>query len=218
MPVHIGTLLELSVQTGQCGNQSCAKFWGAITRVHGFSPTGAYHGDSDLQLGRISVYFNEAIGGRYVPLHIGTFLDLVHFQAGQCGNQSCAKFWEVISHEHGIGPTGTYHGHSDSALCYFALDACIRAGSVARANDAASSMQARFSRLDIVSCNALLKGFASSGDLTAALLPSEMERPVSSPMLSPSTALERAIETMKERGIAPDNYTVSIMVKPAARA
>ena len=59
-------------------------------------------------------------------------------------------------------------GMPDSALCYFVLDACICAGDVARANDVASIMQARFSRLDIVSYRALLKGFASSGDLTAA--------------------------------------------------
>lgn len=29
-----------------------------------FAP-GTYHGDSDLQLERINVYFNEATGGRY---------------------------------------------------------------------------------------------------------------------------------------------------------
>jgi tubulin beta len=29
--------------------------------------TGTYYGDSDLQLERINVYFNEATGGRYVP-------------------------------------------------------------------------------------------------------------------------------------------------------
>lgn len=29
--------------------------------------TGSYHGDSDLQLERINVYYNEATGGRYVP-------------------------------------------------------------------------------------------------------------------------------------------------------
>ena len=28
-------------------------------------PTGTFHGDSDLQLERINVYFNEATGGRY---------------------------------------------------------------------------------------------------------------------------------------------------------
>lgn len=27
-------------------------------------PTGTYHGDSDLQLERINVYFNEATGGK----------------------------------------------------------------------------------------------------------------------------------------------------------
>uniref|UniRef100_A0A2K5BZK2 Tubulin/FtsZ GTPase domain-containing protein n=1 Tax=Aotus nancymaae TaxID=37293 RepID=A0A2K5BZK2_AOTNA len=36
--------------------------------------------------------------------------EIVHIQAGQCGNQIGAKFWEVISDEHGIDPTGTYHG------------------------------------------------------------------------------------------------------------
>ena len=36
--------------------------------------------------------------------------EIVHVQGGQCGNQIGAKFWEVISGEHGIGPTGTYHG------------------------------------------------------------------------------------------------------------
>ena len=34
--------------------------------------------------------------------------ELVHIQGGQCGNQIGAKFWEVISDEHGIDPTGTY--------------------------------------------------------------------------------------------------------------
>ena len=28
--------------------------------------------------------------------------EIVHVQAGQCGNQIGAKFWEVISDEHGI--------------------------------------------------------------------------------------------------------------------
>ena len=42
--------------------------------------------------------------------------ELVHVQGGQCGNQIGAKFWEVISDEHGIDPTGTYHGDSDLQL------------------------------------------------------------------------------------------------------
>ncbi len=33
---------------------------------HGVDPTGTYHGDSDLQLERVNVYFNEASGGMLV--------------------------------------------------------------------------------------------------------------------------------------------------------
>ena len=36
--------------------------------------------------------------------------ELVHVQGGQCGNQIGAKFWEVISDEHGVDPTGAAHG------------------------------------------------------------------------------------------------------------
>ena len=36
--------------------------------------------------------------------------EIVHLQAGQCGNQIGAKFWEIISDEHGIDPTGAYTG------------------------------------------------------------------------------------------------------------
>ena len=32
--------------------------------------------------------------------------EIVHIQGGQCGNQIGAKFWEVISDEHGVDPTG----------------------------------------------------------------------------------------------------------------
>jgi len=59
--------MGVHVQAGQCGNQIGAKFWEVISDEHGIDPTGTYHGDSDLQLERINVYFNEATGGRYVP-------------------------------------------------------------------------------------------------------------------------------------------------------
>ncbi|ETO05148.1 Tubulin beta chain, partial [Reticulomyxa filosa] len=55
------------IQGGQCGNQIGAKFWEVISDEHGVDPTGTYQGDSDLQLERINVYYNEATGGRYVP-------------------------------------------------------------------------------------------------------------------------------------------------------
>ena len=34
---------------------------------HGIDPSGTYAGESDLQLERINVYYNEAGGAKYVP-------------------------------------------------------------------------------------------------------------------------------------------------------
>ena len=48
----------VSIQGGQCGNQIGAKFWEVVSDEHGVDPTGTYHGDSDLQLERINVYYN----------------------------------------------------------------------------------------------------------------------------------------------------------------
>merc|ERR1711933_670972 len=62
------------IQAGQCGNQIGAKFWEVISDEHGIDPTGTYVGDSDLQIERINVYYNEATGGRYVPR--STLVDL----------------------------------------------------------------------------------------------------------------------------------------------
>lgn len=36
-----------------------------ISDEHGIDPTGTYQGDSDLQLERINVYYNEATGKLY---------------------------------------------------------------------------------------------------------------------------------------------------------
>lgn len=38
--------------------------------------------------------------------------EILHVQAGQCGNQIGGKFWEVICDEHGIDATGKYVGDS----------------------------------------------------------------------------------------------------------
>ncbi|VEN59769.1 unnamed protein product [Callosobruchus maculatus] len=71
--VVLGTLAAenmreiVHIQAGQCGNQIGAKFWEIISDEHGIDPTGTYHGDSELQLERINVYYNEAAGHKYVP-------------------------------------------------------------------------------------------------------------------------------------------------------
>jgi tubulin beta len=57
----------LHVQGGQCGNQIGSKFWEVVCDEHGIDPTGRYVGNSDLQLERVNVYYNEASCGRFVP-------------------------------------------------------------------------------------------------------------------------------------------------------
>jgi tubulin beta len=42
--------------------------------------------------------------------------EIVHIQAGQCGNQIGSKFWEVVCDEHAIDPSGSYKGSSDLQL------------------------------------------------------------------------------------------------------
>jgi len=42
--------------------------------------------------------------------------EIVHIQAGQCGNQIGTKFWEVICGEHGVNASGKYEGKSDLQL------------------------------------------------------------------------------------------------------
>ena len=55
------------IQGGQCGNNIGEKFWETIADEHGVDPAGTYHGESDLQIERINVYFNEASSAKYVP-------------------------------------------------------------------------------------------------------------------------------------------------------
>merc|ERR1712115_98068 len=60
---HINIMREIvHLQAGQCGNQIGAKFWEIISDEHGIDPAGAYSGTSDLQMERIEVYYNEAMG------------------------------------------------------------------------------------------------------------------------------------------------------------
>uniref|UniRef100_A0AAY4CSH4 Tubulin/FtsZ GTPase domain-containing protein n=1 Tax=Denticeps clupeoides TaxID=299321 RepID=A0AAY4CSH4_9TELE len=79
------------IQAGQCGNQIGAKFWEVISDEHGIDPTGSYHGDSDLQLDRISVYYNEATGGKYVPRAI-----LVDLEPGTMDSVRSGPFGQIF--------------------------------------------------------------------------------------------------------------------------
>ncbi|KAM4855925.1 tubulin beta-4A chain isoform 1-T1 [Urocitellus parryii] len=86
------------LQAGQCGNQIGAKFWEVISDEHGIDPTGAYHGDSDLQLERINVYYNEATGRVG-----GTFW---------CGDVPWLGGDRMLS-----GACGSWHSHQLPSIC-----------------------------------------------------------------------------------------------------
>ena len=43
------------------------KFWEVVSDEHGLDNDGHYKGNNDLQLERISVYYNEAGTNKYVP-------------------------------------------------------------------------------------------------------------------------------------------------------
>uniref|UniRef100_A0A3P8UHJ5 Tubulin/FtsZ GTPase domain-containing protein n=1 Tax=Cynoglossus semilaevis TaxID=244447 RepID=A0A3P8UHJ5_CYNSE len=79
------------LQAGQCGNQIGAKFWEVISDEHGIDPSGTYHGDSDLQLERINVYYNEAAGGKYVPRAV-----LVDLEPGTMDSVRSGPFGQVF--------------------------------------------------------------------------------------------------------------------------
>jgi len=90
------------IQGGQCGNQIGAKFWEVMSDEHGVDPTGTYHGDSDLQLERINVYFNEATGGRYVPRAI-----LMDLEPGTMDSVRAGPFGQLFRPDNFVfGQTG----------------------------------------------------------------------------------------------------------------
>lgn len=67
------------------------QFWEVISDEHGIDPTGHYHGDSDLQLERVNVYFNEGASGKYVPRAV-----LVDLEPGTMDSIRSGPFGEVF--------------------------------------------------------------------------------------------------------------------------
>ncbi|ORX84209.1 alpha-beta tubulin [Basidiobolus meristosporus CBS 931.73] len=91
------------IQTGQCGNQIGNKFWDTISAEHGIDKDGAYVGDSDLQLERIDVYYNEAAHGKYVPRAV-----LVDLEPGTMDNIRASELGTLFPVPVTTGPKGHY--------------------------------------------------------------------------------------------------------------
>lgn len=75
----------------------------SLSSLREFS-AGTYHGDSDLQLERINVYFNEATGGRYVPRAI-----LMDLEPGTMDSVRAGPFGQLFRPDNFVfGQTGEH--------------------------------------------------------------------------------------------------------------
>ncbi|KAJ3272989.1 Tubulin beta-2 chain [Terramyces sp. JEL0728] len=57
----------IQIQSGQCGNQIGTKFWETLMDEHCLDQNGTYVGEDDVRKQKLSVYFNEIRGSRYLP-------------------------------------------------------------------------------------------------------------------------------------------------------
>nr|GAT51359.1 tubulin beta chain [Mycena chlorophos] len=78
-PPSPSTMREIvHLQTGQCGNQIGARFWEVVSDEHSIGADGVYNGNNDLQLERISVYYNEnGAGNNWAKGHYTEGAELV---------------------------------------------------------------------------------------------------------------------------------------------
>lgn len=73
------------------------QFWEIISEEHGIDAAGVYHGETDLQLERISVYYNEASTGEIGSFHavLRCILNAFYFISI---NFICHLYRKVITH------------------------------------------------------------------------------------------------------------------------
>ncbi|XP_043474707.1 tubulin beta chain-like isoform X2 [Leptopilina heterotoma] len=77
------------------------EFWEVISDEHGIDQNGVYRGDTDLQLERINVYYNEAADNVYVPRSI-----LVDLEPGTMDSVRSGPFGQIFR------PDNFIFGHS----------------------------------------------------------------------------------------------------------
>lgn len=114
----------INIQIGKCGNNIGTNFFEVISDEHGIEPTGIYNGNSDFQLQKINVYYNESTQGKYTPLSILVDLDPITIDSVLVGPYG--KLFHIdnciVSRS---GTSNIYakgHYSEDSDLLYLALD------------------------------------------------------------------------------------------------
>ncbi|XP_041974220.1 tubulin beta-4B chain-like [Aricia agestis] len=114
----------VSIQVGSCGNMIGSKFWEVISDEHGIDPSGRYVGDSELQLERVNVYYNEARGGLYVPRSVFVDLKECSLDAVRSGPFGCLFRPENFMYGFGGGSNNWARGYytTGAAIVDAAMD------------------------------------------------------------------------------------------------
>ena len=91
------------IQAGQCGNQIGSKFWEVISDEHGIGQDGIANPESDLQMERVEVYYNEAsVENKYVPRAV-----LFDLESGTMDSLRAAPYGEIFQPDNYVfGHTG----------------------------------------------------------------------------------------------------------------
>lgn len=85
------------------------QFWEIISDEHGIDPNGMYHGDNDLQLERIDVYYNQATSGKYVPRSV-----LIDLEPGTMDAVRASPYGQLFRPDnfvYGQSGAGKYFSH-----------------------------------------------------------------------------------------------------------
>lgn len=85
------------------------QFWEIISDEHGIDPNGMYHGDNDLQLERIDVYYNQATSGKYVPRSV-----LIDLEPGTMDAVRASPYGQLFRPDnfvYGQSGAGKYFNH-----------------------------------------------------------------------------------------------------------
>ena len=106
------------IQAGQCGNQIGSKFWEVISDEHGIGQDGIANPESDLQIERVEVYYNEAsVENKYVPRAV-----LFDLESGTMDSLRAAPYGEIFQPDNYVfGHTGAGNnwakGHYTEGEC-----------------------------------------------------------------------------------------------------
>jgi hypothetical protein len=103
-----------------------AKFWEVVSDEHGIEKDGLYKGNNDLQLERISVYYNEAGANKYVPRAV-----LVDLEPGTMDSVRSGPLGGLFRPDNFVfGQSGAGNNWAKGRACSYVFFILMRRGSL----------------------------------------------------------------------------------------